>query len=424
MTAPPLDPAAARAFATEVVDRLRAAGHETYWAGGCVRDELLGRVPADYDVATAAEPHNVRVVFGQRRTLAVGAAFGVITVLGPRGAGQVEVATFRADRDYTDGRHPAGVTFCSAREDAQRRDFTINGLFLDPRSGEVHDFVGGREDLARGIVRCIGVPAMRFGEDHLRMLRAVRFTAFFDFALDRETRDALERMVHLAGAVSPERIAAELRAMASRAGRGRAFELLEETGLARELLPEVAPAHEAERNRWREAAAIVAAFDGPDLPMALAVLGEQAAADALPRIAGRLRLSNRETSKTLWICAGVAELSRGDDPAARPWSRVQPWAAHADAPLLADVLRARARGGRGGPATADWFTAQTARPRAEVDPQPLLSGSDLLAAGVPAGRDVGAALQRVRALQLDGAINSREEALAAALAGMTRQPGG
>ncbi|NBQ44054.1 MAG: hypothetical protein EBU23_16710, partial [Mycobacteriaceae bacterium] len=118
------------------------------------------------------------------------------------------------------------------------------------------------------------------------------------------------------------------------------------------------------------------------------------------------------------------ELSRGDDPAARPWSRVQPWAAHADAPLLADVLRARARGGRGGPATADWFTAQTARPRAEVDPQPLLSGSDLLAAGVPAGRDVGAALQRVRALQLDGAINSREEALAAALAGMTRQPGG
>ena len=203
------DPASARAFATKVVDRLRAAGHEAFWAGGCVRDELLGRQPADYDVATAALPDEVRNVFGQRRTLAVGAAFGVITVLGPRGAGQVEVATFRADQDYTDGRHPAGVTFCSAREDAQRRDFTINGLFLDPRTGEVHDFVGGREDLAQGIVRCIGAPALRFGEDHLRMLRAIRFTAFFGFVLEHETRVALERMVHLAGTVSPERIAAE-----------------------------------------------------------------------------------------------------------------------------------------------------------------------------------------------------------------------
>ena len=168
------DPEAARRFAREVVGRLREAGHEAYWAGGCVRDELLGRIPADYDVATAATPEVVRELFGRRRTLAVGAAFGVITVLGPKPAGQVEVATFRADAPYTDGRHPAGVTFCSAREDAQRRDFTINGLFLDPLSGDIHDFVGGRADLAAGIVRAIGVPAMRFGEDHLRMLRAIR----------------------------------------------------------------------------------------------------------------------------------------------------------------------------------------------------------------------------------------------------------
>jgi tRNA nucleotidyltransferase/poly(A) polymerase len=162
MAAPPVDPVACREFAASVVTRLREAGHETYWAGGCVRDELLGRTPADYDVATAARPEIVRNVFGKRRTLAVGAAFGVITVLGPKGAGQVEVATFRTDQAYTDGRHPAGVTFCSAREDAKRRDFTINGLFLDPVSGEVHDFVGGREDLTAGVVRAIGVPAMRF----------------------------------------------------------------------------------------------------------------------------------------------------------------------------------------------------------------------------------------------------------------------
>lgn len=406
------DPATARIFAADVVAGLRAAGHETYWAGGCVRDELLGRTPADYDVATSALPDQVRSIFGRRRTLAVGAAFGVITVLGPRGAGQVEVATFRADRDYTDGRHPAGVTFCSAREDAQRRDFTINGLFLDPQTGAVHDFVGGRDDLARGIVRCIGTPALRFGEDHLRMLRAVRFTAFFGFALDHDTRLALERMVHLAGTVSPERIAAELRAMASRAGRGRALELLEETGLAQQLLPEVAPEQESMRERWRDAARVVAALDQPDLPMALAILAMPAAADALPRISSRLRLSNREARSATWIRAGIDALTEGDDPAGRPWSAVQPWAAHAEAALLADVLRARAACGHGDPLRAGWFTAQTVRPRPELDPPPLVSGSDLLAAGLPAGRDLGAALERIRRLQLDGQIATRDEALA------------
>ena len=211
------DPEQARQFALEVVSRLRAAGYQAFWAGGCVRDELLGRIPVDYDVATSAKPDEVRGVFGRRRTLAIGAAFGVITVLGPRDqadgglreAGQIEVATFRTDAAYTDGRHPAGVTFSSPEEDAQRRDFTINGLFLDPVTGEVHDYVGGREDLKAGVVRAIGVPAMRFGEDHLRMLRAVRFAAGFAFALDGETRAAIEKMTHLVTTVSPERIAAE-----------------------------------------------------------------------------------------------------------------------------------------------------------------------------------------------------------------------
>jgi hypothetical protein len=135
MSKPLSNPEQARQFAVDVVGRLRAAGHEALWAGGCVRDELLGRIPADYDVATAARPDEVRRVFGHGRTLAVGAAFGVITVLGPKGAGQIEVATFRTDAAYTDGRHPAGVTFSTAPEDAQRRDFTINGLFFDPLTG-------------------------------------------------------------------------------------------------------------------------------------------------------------------------------------------------------------------------------------------------------------------------------------------------
>jgi tRNA nucleotidyltransferase/poly(A) polymerase len=390
------DPALARQFAVAVVERLRQAGHETYWAGGCVRDDLLGRTPADYDVATAAHPDAVRQVFGPRRTLAVGAAFGVITVLGPKGAGQVEVATFRADAAYTDGRHPAGVTFCSAREDAQRRDFTINGLFLDPLTGAVHDFVGGRADLDAGVVRAIGAPALRFGEDHLRMLRAVRFVT----------------------GVSPERIAAELRAMASRPGRRRALELLDETGLAREVLPELAPgpgADAAGRGQWQVAAAIIAALDEPDLPRALAILAAGHDADVLRQVASRLRLSNHEAKTAAWIHAGVAEL--GHEAGAllrdRRWSSLQPWLAHDQAVALVDVLRARAACGCGDGAAAAWLTAQTGRPRAELDPPPLVTGDDLLASGVPPGQAVGAALARLRRLQLDGAIATRAEALAA-----------
>ena len=149
-----------REFALEIVRKLRDAQFEAYWAGGCVRDQLLGRPPKDYDVATSAVPDEVRRLFGYRRTLAVGAAFGVINVLGPREAGQVEVTTFRRDADYSDGRHPDHVTFSSAQEDAQRRDFTINGLFYDPVEQRVIDFVHGQEDLQRRVIRAIG-PADR-----------------------------------------------------------------------------------------------------------------------------------------------------------------------------------------------------------------------------------------------------------------------
>jgi tRNA nucleotidyltransferase/poly(A) polymerase len=411
------DPAAARDFALTVVDGLRRAGHEAYWAGGCVRDELLGRTPADYDVATAARPEQVRDIFGRRRTLAVGAAFGVITVLGPRAAGQVEVATFRADAPSTDGRHPDGVTFCSAREDARRRDFTINGLFLDPLTGAVHDFVGGRDDLAAGIVRAIGMPAQRFAEDHLRMLRAIRFTAFFGFVLDTATREAIERAPHLVATVSPERVAAELRAMMERPGRGQALELLEATGLAREILADVAP-RPADRPRWHESARIVAALDEPDLPLALAALGEDAPA-AMSRLATRLRLSNHEGRTAAWLTEALRMLGSADATALRSWprSRLQPWLAHDATPALADLLRARATVGRGDPAAAAWFTGVPARPHAERDPPPLLTGADLLAAGIPAGPALGDALARARVLQLDGAVTTKAEALTAILGG-------
>jgi tRNA nucleotidyltransferase/poly(A) polymerase len=409
------DPERSRQFAFDVVERLRTAGFQAFWAGGCVRDELLGRIPADYDVATSAKPDEVRDVFGRRRTLAVGAAFGVITVLGPKDSGQIEVATFRTDEAYTDGRHPAGVRFSSPQEDAQRRDFTINGLFLDPLSGEVHDYVGGREDLKAGVVRAIGVPAMRFGEDHLRMLRAVRFAAGFGFALDGETRAAIEKMTHLVTTVSPERIAAELRAMVSRPGRRRALELLDETGLAREVLPEVAPADgdDSARASWQQAARIIDALDEPDLSTALAAIFETAGDERLRHAAHKLRLSNREVKLACWLVDAVATLGNAtaEELAARPWSQVQPLLAHDDAFLLADLLRARADCGRGNPEAAAWVTGQASRPKAELDPPPLVTGSDLMAAGIPEGRAVGAALAALRAKQLDGEITSREEAI-------------
>ena len=423
-------PPYAREFALTVLNRLRAAGHEAFWAGGCVRDELLGRLPADYDVATSAPPSDVQTLFGRRHTHAVGAAFGVITVVGPRDAGQVEVTTFRTDGPYSDGRHPAGVAFSTAKEDAQRRDFTINGLFLDPISGEVHDYVGGRADLAAGIVRAIGVPAMRFGEDHLRMLRAVRFTAGFGFALDLKTRQAIESMAHLIVSVSPERIAAELRTMMARPGRQRAIELLDETGLAREVLREVALPEASgttcQKLAWQESARIIESLERPELAVSLAILAENAQKGSLEQIAGRLRLSNYEMKTAGWLREAIASLTVVDPLTrdavetgiaseqlhCRPWSLVQPWLAHESAFLLADAMRARAACGRGGLLSAAWISQQVARPRHQLDPPPLVTGIDLLQMGVPSGRQIGTLLATLRAMQLDATIATREEAIA------------
>jgi len=404
------DPAAARAFAFEVVARLRRAGHEAVWAGGCVRDELLGRTPADYDVATSARPDAVRALFGHRRTLAVGAAFGVITVLGPKGAGQVEVATFRADAPSTDGRHPNGVTFCSAREDALRRDFTINGLFFDPLEGEVLDYVGGQQDLNDGIIRAIGVPSMRFGEDHLRMLRAVRFSAGFDFPLERKTRRAIESMARFVESVSPERIAAELRAMCSRPGRGQAIELLVDTGLAGPVFHEFTGQPPA---FWSSAAATLDALDEPDLPLALAILCRHEPT-AVGRLSRRLRLANHEGKLAGWLVAALAAIepaTPADELAGRPWSELQPWLADACRFRLADLLRALAAQGGGAADTAAWVSRQVNRPATELNPPPLLGGAELLTLGVPAGPAVGQTLRKLRRLQLDGRLASRTEAV-------------
>ena len=233
--------------AASVVETLRKRGFQAYFVGGCVRDLLLGRKPKDYDVATDATPSQVMDIFPQ--TYAVGAQFGVVLVppdevQGNAGEGSqanaVEVATFRSDIGYSDGRHPDEVRFSrDPREDVARRDFTINGMLLDPVSGEVLDFVGGRDDLAAGIVRTIGDPEKRFTEDKLRMMRAVRFAARFEYRVDAATVEAIQRLAHQIDVVSRERVRDELTRMLTEGHARRAFRMLDESGLLREVLPEI-----------------------------------------------------------------------------------------------------------------------------------------------------------------------------------------
>ena len=241
----------AKQHATEIVRTLRERGHQAYFAGGCVRDLLLGREPADYDVSTDATPQQVMQIFPQ--TFAVGEQFGVVLVpessgatgvlarQGERSDATVEVATFRSDLGYSDGRHPDEVRFSKdPREDVERRDFTINGMMLDPETNKVLDFVGGRDDLKAGIVRAIGDPERRFAEDKLRMLRAVRFAARFKYTIDPATLAAIQKLAPQIHQVSNERVREELTKMLTEGHARRAFELLDATGLLPEVLPEIA----------------------------------------------------------------------------------------------------------------------------------------------------------------------------------------
>lgn len=230
-----------KSLSKQICATLRAKGFQAYLVGGCVRDILLGREPADYDVSTDATPDVVQQIFP--RSLAVGAQFGVIIVLddsAPENPAQVEVATFRSDIGYSDGRHPDRVAYAkSPEEDVRRRDFTINGLLLDPETEKVLDFVGGRKDIEAGVIRAIGDPIRRFTEDKLRMLRAVRFSARFNYVLESNCVKAVDALGAQIAQVSAERLRDELTKILTEGAARRGFELLDSTGLLKYLLPEV-----------------------------------------------------------------------------------------------------------------------------------------------------------------------------------------
>ena len=402
-----IDPQKQREFALQVVKRLQDAGYEALWAGGCVRDELLRRVPKDFDVATSARPDEVRQLFGHRRTLAVGAAFGVIVVLGPHGAGQIDVATFREDATYSDGRRPDHVTFSTPQLDARRRDFTINGLFFDPIAEKIIDYVGGQQDLQNRLVRAIGNPMARLAEDKLRMLRAVRFAATFDFEMDEATLAAVQAMADDILTVSGERIGQEIRRMLAPPSRATALEWLRRSKLLNVVLPEVAVLNEENRARWQSMLRVSAALHDPSLPLALAALLYQSTAtDVVRPIRDRLRLSNSETVRLEWLLARREDVARARD---LPWPQLQRLLIRDGTEELLALHEAIT-------STDDphlvFCREKLALPAEQLNPSRLITGDDLVAHGVPPGQHFQGLLDGVRDAQLNGEITNRDEAIA------------
>lgn len=396
-----------REFAVGVVQRLQAAGHTALFAGGCVRDELLGLTPLDYDIATSATPEQVQRLF--RRTVAVGAAFGVVEVLGPKDAAgnwlKVQVATFRSDGTYTDGRRPDAVTFSSPEEDAARRDFTVNGLFADPVAGTVLDFVGGRADLGAKVLRAIGDPVARFTEDKLRLLRAVRMSARFGLTIEPATLAAIKRMAPQITVVSAERTADELRKLLAHPNRAHGLTLLAETGLLPAVLPEAAAGRLVGRTRVLKVLPPTAGFT-----TAFAALHDGLMPKVMADVCRRLKLSNDEADRVGWLVANRRALATA--PTMRP-SELYPLLVHPGIGELLALHRADATGAETGHVDYCERLLREKSP-AELNPRPLLTGDDLQAAGFKPGPKFKPALAAVRAAQLDGAVTTREQALALA----------
>lgn len=393
-----------RTAAVDVVRTLTDAGHVAYFAGGCVRDGLMGHTPQDYDIATDARPEAVGELF--RNAHYVGEAFGV-TLVRRRGH-MIHVATFRTDGVYSDGRHPDSVAFTDAEHDAARRDFTINGLFEDPLQKTVIDHVGGKADLAARVIRAIGDPEARLREDALRMLRAVRFASRFEFTIDDDTAAAIQAMAGDLRGVSRERIGDEVKRMLSHPNRLAAVNQLQQLHLDNAVL--AGPHRMAEPTRIGRLPA-----DAP-YPTALAAWlldrgepGDEPPLDRALRWSQALLLSNAEQHalcrslqihETLtgdWASLGVAAQKR---LAAQPeFEQALTILEAADSSTSADVRDRR-----------------TELARTELAPPPLITGDDLIELGIEPGPIFRSVLDAVYDAQLEGGLGSRGEALALARA--------
>ena len=424
------------ATATRIVRRLREAGHEAYFAGGCVRDRLLGREAHDIDVATSARPEEVQKLFP--RTVAVGAQFGVIVVL--EDGLEFQVATFRADGVYLDGRRPESVTFTTAEGDAQRRDFTVNGLFFDPVEGEILDFVGGVEDLRAGIIRCIGEPAERFREDKLRLLRGVRFAATLGFEMDPPSWIALKEMVPAIATVSAERIRDELIKIFVHPSRVLGFDLLDASGLLEILLPEVTrmkgceqpPEFHPEGDVFVHTRLMLSLLpETVSIPLVFSVLfhdigkpgtfqrdetgrirfngHESLSAAMTEKIFERLRFSNAQTDDTV---AAVKNHMAFKDVQNMRVATLKRFLAR---PTIDDELelhRVDCLGSHGLIDNYDFLLAKREEfSREPLIPPPLITGQDLISLGWKPGPYFKRILDAVQVRQLEGSLTSRGEAM-------------
>jgi poly(A) polymerase len=422
--------------AREIAARLRKEGHIAYFAGGCVRDIVRGVAPKDFDIATDARPETVQQLFP--RTYAVGAHFGVIIVL--ESDFQFEVATFRSDEAYLDGRHPSAVHFSSPEEDARRRDFTINGMFYDPVAEEVIDFVGGRADIDGKLVRAIGDPAQRFAEDRLRMLRAVRFATVLDYTIDNQTWDALVAGATAINEISAERIRDELVRIFLSPNRTRGWDLLDSSGLMRAILPELdrmkgvlQPEQFHPEGDVFHHTRLMLQFlpEEVSVPLVFAVLlhdvakpvtatvdetgrirfsgHDRAGAEMAEEIMRRLRFSGAETEATVEMVR--QHMVFKDVPKMRE-AKLKRFMAR---PTFDDELELHRVDCEASHRMLDNYEFLL-RKREEfanepIIPPPLVRGDDLIALGLKPGPKFGEILEEVETQQLEGNLRTREEAL-------------
>ncbi len=423
--------------ATAIVRRLQAAGFRAFWVGGCVRDKLLGREPGDYDISTSALPEETEKLFP--RTVAVGRKFGVIVVV--EGGHQFQVATFRAEADYRDGRRPETIKFGDAMADALRRDFTVNGLFYDPVRDELHDWVEGKADLEAKVIRTIGVADERFAEDHLRMLRAVRLAAQLGFRIEAKTLAALKASAPKIKEISAERIRDELIKLFRPPYAARGLDLLRRSGLLEQVLPEIAatetceqsPEHHPEGSVFNHLQLMfkkMPADAAPSLPWAVLLHDvakpvtaskdeqtgsihfyghEKVGADMAEEILGRLKFPRKQIDE---IVSTVRHHMQFKDVPHMRKATLRRLLLRPTIDLELALHRLDCLGSNGNLSSYEQMLAASAEleERPEVKP-PLLKGADLISLGVRPGPEMGALLEEIREKQLQDELKTRAEAL-------------
>jgi poly(A) polymerase len=421
-----------------IVKRLREAGREAYLAGGCVRDMLLGTSPQDYDIATAATPEEIQKLFP--KTIEIGAQFGVILVL--IDGESFEVATFRHDGPYLDGRRPSHVRFAGMQEDILRRDFTINGMMYDPVEDQVIDLVGGKEDLDRRVIRAIGAPRERFREDRLRMVRAARFAAGLGFTIEEETLEAIRAEAAAITQVSWERIGEEVTRILTEGGARRGFEILDETGLLPEILPEVARMKGAEqtpdyhpegdvfahtllileqisnlKSQISETLAYGALLHDVGKPVCLEKQGEritfyghtEKGAEMAVEILKRLKRGRATWERVAYLVKN--HLRHTQAPKMRV-STLKRFLGEDGIGELLELTRLDALASNGDLQYYDFCRRKLEEfKHEEIHPRPLLTGKDLIALGFAPGPLFHDILEQIHEAQLEGEIRSREQAV-------------